>query len=183
MVEIIKSILERVTRYEWFTILLPGIFLVLIGNAFEMPMTEVPGGWRTFFIVVFWGYVSYATGETVVEWAVKKFCPFAPYTEYIEWSEVDKGNANMLVSNLNMFRSLIGMVLILVMVWAMETLLFLAEDITSCKKFGNKRLIALMIYLGVVFVWSYVKQIEFIKGRIKKFLADKSKCTSGHKAP
>lgn len=175
MTEIIKSIIERVTRYEWFTIFMPGIFFVLIGKSFGMPIIEVQGGWSLLFAAAFWGYVSYATGETIIEWVVKKFCPFAPYSEYIEWSAVDKGNASMLVSNLNMFRSLTGMVFILIMILLLESLVHFVEDCGWCKKCENMSMMALAIYLSVIFVWSYVKQIKFIKGRISKYIDDKTK--------
>ena len=177
MTEIIKSIIERVTRYEWFTIFMPGIFFVLIGKSCGMTLIEVSGGWGLLFAAAFWGYVFYATGETIIEWVVKKFCPFAPYPEYIEWSKADKVNASMLVCNLNMFRSLAGMVFILIMILLMEALLHFAEEYVWCKKCENKRMMALLIYLSVIFVWSYVKQIKFIKGRISKYIDDKTKAS------
>lgn len=179
MTEIIKSILERVTRYEWFAIFLPGVFCVLIGESFGMPKIQVSGGWSLLFAAAFWGYVSYATGETIIEWGVKKFCPFAPYSEYIEWSAADKGNASMLVSNLNMFRSLTGMVFILIMILLMESLSHFVEDYGWWKKCANKRIMALAIYLSVIFVWSYVKQIKFIKGRIAKYIGDNKTKAAG----
>ena len=182
MSEILKSIIERVTRYEWFTIFLPGVFLVLIKETFGISIIEVSGGWNLLLVAFCWGYVSYATGETIVEWAVKKFCPFAPYPEYIEWSATDKGSANMLVSNLNMFRSLTGMVLILFVLWLMDLLSPLMKDICWLQKLENKRLLVFVTCLGVIFVWSYIKQIRFIKGRIKKYSDDKAKKACSVKA-
>lgn len=67
MTEIIKSIIERVTRYEWFTIFMPGIFFVLIGKSFEMSIIEVKGGWSLLFAAALWGYVSYATEKADIQ--------------------------------------------------------------------------------------------------------------------
>ena len=172
MTEIIKPLIERITRYEWFTIFLPGIFLLLIGKAFGMLAFVEAEGWSFLFAAIFWGYVSYATGETIVEWVVKKFCPFAPYPEYVEWSKSDKENASMLVGNLNMFRSLTGMAVLLFVICLVEQVPPFMNDIRWWKNLENKRLIALVIYLCVIFVWAYVKQIKYIKERIKKHLDD-----------
>ena len=86
MNEILGKLLSRLSKYDWFTTLLPGMFLLAlirrVGiNASAESIIEELG------LVFFLGVVSSRVGATCVE-QIARWCKlFEPYEDYVDWFE------------------------------------------------------------------------------------------------
>lgn len=165
MNEILGKLLSRLSKYDWFTTLLPGMFLLAlirrVGiNASAESIIEELG------LVFFLGVVSSRVGATCVE-QIARWCKlFEPYEDYVDWSNANKENADMLVRNANWFRSLCGMVI----VWG--GLVMVKSFYFTWLTRGVKLFIAILVLL-ILFGDAYRRQLSFTTKRIRKFKLDK----------
>lgn len=165
MNEILGKLLSRLSKYDWFTTLLPGMFLLAlirrVGiNASAESIIEELG------LVFFLGVVSSRVGATCVE-QIARWCKlFEPYEDYVDWSNANKENADMLVRNANWFRSLCGMVI----VWG--GLVMVKSFHFTWLTRGVKLFIAILVLL-ILFGDAYRRQLSFTTKRIRKFKLDK----------
>ena len=166
MNEVLGKLLSRLSKYDWFTTLLPGLFLVAlmrrvgINVATESMVEE-------FGLIFFLGIVSSRVGATCVE-QVARWCKlFEPYEDYVDWSNANKEKSDMLIRKSNWFRSLCGMVL----VWG-GLILVKYMDFPWLTR-GVKLFISIFLLL-ILFGDAYRRQLSFTTERIKKFKKDKA---------
>ena len=165
MNEILGKLLSRMSKYDWFTTLLPGIFLLALMrrvgiNASTESIIE------EFGLVFFLGVVSSRVGATCVE-QVARWCKlFEPYEDYVDWSNANKENADMLVRNANWFRSLCGMVI----VWGG---LVMVKSFHFAWLTRRVKLFVAILVLLILFGDAYRRQLSFTTKRIRKFKKDK----------
>lgn len=182
MADTLKTILTRLSKYEWLNILLPGCFFELLGAKFGIELSAAHTTYSVVLSILFWGMLSSRIGATIIEWGVKKFKPFAPYGQFIEWEKSDSDKAELMVANLNMFRSLSGMALLLTTSILAKISLDWLNGLTWMRNNGLRInagiLIALCLF--VLFIWSYVRQIQFIKDRVTKATQSSTKDAVQH---
>ena len=165
MNEILGKLLSRLSKYDWFTTLLPGMFLLALMrrvgiNASAESIIEELG------LVFFLGVVSSRVGATCVE-QIARWCKlFEPYEDYVDWSNANKENADMLVRNANWFRSLCGMVI----VWGG---LVMVESFHFTWLTRGVKLFIVILVLLILFGDAYRRQLSFTTKRIRKFKLDK----------
>ena len=166
MNEVLGKLLSRLSKYDWFTTLLPGLFLfallprIGINAASESIVEE-------FGLVFFLGVVSSRVGATCIEQVARWFKLLEPYEDYVDWSNADKEKADMLVRNANWFRSLCGMMLVFIGSFALQQAHFswLTPKVKIC-------VVALVIL--ALFLDAYRRQLDFTTRRIRKFKQDKA---------
>ena len=166
MNEVLGKLLSRLSKYDWFTTLFPGLFLfallpkIGINIASESIVEE-------FGLVFFLGVVSSRVGATCVEQVARWFKLLESYEDYVDWSNADKEKADMLVRNANWFRSLCGMMLVFIGSFALQQAHFswLTPKVKIC-------VVALVIL--ALFLDAYRRQLDFTTRRIRKFKHDKA---------
>ena len=165
MKDLLVELLSKFTRYDWFTTLLPGICCLAIGRRLGLFETVPKSYIETFGFIFFLGLVSSRIGASVIEpiSKFKKFNLWGPYADYLNFRLKDEKGADMLVTNANWFRSLTGMVLLLICITATGFM---------CDYFGlepSARQWCLLVALMALFADSYRRQLRFIRGRIEYY--------------
>ena len=156
-----NAILKKISSYNLFNYLLPGVLFVVIVSritSYDLLVDDIVLG---AFVYYFLGLVTSRIGSLVVEPAFKwfKFVEFAPYESFIR-AEKEDGKIAVLSEANNMYRtfiSLFGMIL-LACVW--ESLTQSVAWIQSAEAY---LITVVMIFL---FALSYRKQTSYITNRI-----------------
>jgi len=169
MTELMKELFGKFTRYDWFTTLLPGLFFVSLAEKFGAMNMEANSLLEKCGLIFFCGLVSSRIGASVVEpvFKIKRFKLWGEYGDYMSFREKDPKGADMLVTNSNWFRSLIGMVLLLGVSYFFNCFC-LKFDIASVWK-----RCAILVCLLFLFGDSYRRQLVFIQGRIRHYRENK----------
>lgn len=167
MSELIEKLFSRLSKYDWFTTLVPGIFLHALLRRMGINMAT-SSMLEEFGLMFFLGVVSSRVGATVVEQLARWCKLFEDYEDYIEWSSTEKEESKMLVRNANWFRSLCGMMIVLA---AMIGLKLIPESLFP----HNAKEILAIICLLLLFADSYRRQLSFTTQRIRKFKKDNYK--------
>lgn len=163
----IDSILQRISSYNIFNYLLPGIvyvaFLEVI-SSYSLYQENIVIG---LFLYYFLGMVISRIGSLIIEPLLKKLriIKFAPYSNYVKASKQDK-KIELLSEVNNTYRTIISLFLILLM-----TLLF--EHIFQFFSISDRG-ISIIIIVGILilFILSYRKQTIYITERIDSNLND-----------
>jgi hypothetical protein len=157
-----KELLDKISSYNLFNYLFPGIlFVVILGKFTHYPLVQenlVLG----VFVYYFVGLVITRVGSLVVEPLLKrlKFIVFANYGEFVKASKAD-AKIEVLSEENNMYRTLIAMLISLVAVRVYEAvaLRFHIGDRTG--------ITILTLALLFMFLFAYRKQTAYITKRIK----------------
>jgi hypothetical protein len=153
-----KEILDKISSYDFFNHLLPGIlFVALIGEFTDYSFTQenlVVG----LFVYYFIGLIISRFGSLVIEPILKKisFLKFSGYKDFISASKKDSKIETLSEIN-NMYRALTAMFLLFGLVKVYEL-------ISIPRVFD---LYILIVLLFTLFLFSYKKQTEYITKRIK----------------
>lgn len=174
MSEIIKNVILKFERYEWMNIIIPGIFFVALCRLAHICTARLEGVSSALVAVLVSGMISSRIGAVVVESIVKRFEPFANYPDYVDWESSSPEKAASLTTNLNMFRSLTGMSVLLTSIILTRMLLFrLAIQMNLPHPTPAFQILALSIGLIILFGYSYKRQIKFIRSRVLNFKSKK----------
>ena len=157
-----KELLEKISSYNIFNYLFPGVLFAVIGSEISnysfIQQNIVIGSFVYYFI----GLVISRIGSLIIEPILKKtnFVKFADYKDYVLASQKDSKIEVLSEAN-NMFRTLISVFLSL-------ALLFLYSIIELKFPILKKwNIILSIIALLILFLFSYRKQINYITYRIK----------------
>jgi signal transduction histidine kinase len=158
-----KEIVEKVSSYNLFNNLLPGVLFVYVvsnNTSFNLLIDNVL---IAAFLYYFVGLVISRLGSLVIEPLLKKakFIRFAGYKDFLSASEKD--NKIELLSEVNnMFRTFVSLfVLILLATIYDKVAVYLCIPIENT-------IITLIIALFVLFLFSYRKQTTFIRKRVER---------------
>ncbi len=157
-----KEILEKISSYNLFNNLLPGILYVILISEYSnisLVQDDILVG---FFLYYFIGLVISRIGSLVVEPVLKKLqiLKFAKYSDFLSASTKDLKIETLLESN-NMYRTIIALLLTL-----MVSKLYLnISEIYEWNK--NIDLYVINTSLLVVFILAYRKQTWYIKKRVE----------------
>ena len=156
-----KELLEKISSYNLFNYLLPGIIFIVISNKlthYDFIQDDIVIG---LFLYYFIGLVISRFGSLVIEPILKhfSFIQFADYKDFITASKKDE-KIELLSEANNTYRTLSALFILLL-------LLKVYEEI-ECKFPVLKELgvIVLIVLMLVTFLFAYRKQTKYITKRI-----------------
>lgn len=157
-----ETFLTKISSYNLFNYLFPGILFVVIANEFTaypfLQANLVVG----VFIYYFIGLAVSRFGSLVIEPILKKihFLKFADYKKFVSSSKKDDGLKVLSEAN-NMYRTLSSLFVLLLLLKLYE---FIESIFPILKHWNNYILIVLLL---VLFLLSYRKQTNYITKRMK----------------
>jgi hypothetical protein len=159
----VNELVEKLSSYNIFNYLLPGILFAGIGEvstSFSLIHDDVL---VTLFFCYFYGLVISRLGSLILEPILKRvrFLSYAPYEDYLLAVKADKKIEVMSESN-NQYRTFCALFLSLMLLNGYETI----DDRIPLS--GNSKLLLVFLFLFVVFLWSYRKQTNYILMRVLK---------------
>ncbi len=160
-----KELLDKISSYNLFNYLLPGILFVAILNTFttySFPLDNLVVGAFEFYFI---GLVVSRFGSLFIEPVLKKvsFLKFANYSDFVSASQKDS-KIEILSEVNNMYRTLSSLLILLILLKLFEWIEF---KLPVLKEWNLHILIA---FLLVLFLCSYRKQTEYITKRIKAII-------------
>lgn len=164
----IENFIEKISSYNIFNNLFPGVIYVYIISGITNFNLAKENIILAIFIYYFIGMIISRFGSIVIEKICKKLriVKFAPYNEYLK--AIEKNNKIEIFSEINnMYRTFISLFILVF-------LTKLYEQIAIYYKIGEKyTVIVVLLLLFVLFVFSYIKQTEYITKNINKEIAKK----------
>jgi len=156
-----KELLDKLTSYNLFNYLLPGIiFVALVSKLthYSFIQQDIIIG---LFFYYFIGLVISRFGSLVVEPFLKQisFVHFANYKDFVSAAKSDE-KIELLTEANNTYRTLCSMLVLLIVMKAVEVL----EIKCPVLKKGN--MVTAIILLLALFLFSYRKQTKYILSRI-----------------
>lgn len=157
-----KELLEKLSSYNIFNYLFPGILFSLIASKISELNLIQSDFMIGVFMYYFVGLIISRLGSLVIEPMLKKvnFLKFAKYEDFVNVAEKDR-KLEILSETNNMYRTIIAMFLLLILV---KIYFLIASKWTLLNDYWNWLLIGLLL---IMFVFSYRKQTNYITKRIK----------------
>ena len=157
-----KELLEKISSYNLFNYLLPGVLFAVIANKFTQYCIPFENLIADVFVWYFAGLIISRFGSLIIEPLLKKitFLKFADYSEYVKASKKDETIAVLSEVN-NMYRTLTSMLVLLLILKFYE---FLESKISWLHEWSP---FILTVLLLAMFLFSYRKQTGYITKRIK----------------
>lgn len=156
-----KELLDKLSSYNIFNYLLPGILFVGLGekiSSFSLVQNNLLIG---LFLYYFIGLIISRLGSLTLEPLFRKFVKFAPYEDFVKASKLDP-KIEIFSEQNNMYRSLcmLSVALILVKIY---------DLVWGSRSLDNVAIIFIfLIGLSVLFLFSYKKQTEkYVVKRVK----------------
>lgn len=177
MDEIIKTFSEKISSYNIFNNLFPGIIFTFALNNTTRFNIGTDSLFENIFIYYFIGMVISRVGSIIVEKLLKKikiknkktkekeaFLCFADYDDYVNASE-KQADIKMLSETNNTYRTLIALFFLLAIVKIYDMFIhnYLIQYVSK-----NAICVVLFVLLSILFVYSYRKQTAYISKRVKK---------------
>ncbi len=156
-----KDLLEKITSYNLFNYLLPGVLFVTILDKFTIYSFTQENLVIGAFVYYFVGLVISRFGSLVIDPFLKRisFLKFAAYEDFVSVSKQDP-KVEIFSEINNMYRTFCAMFVLLVLAKLYE---WIEYKIPFLMKWNFYFLIALLL---ITFLFSYKKQTEYIKRRI-----------------
>jgi hypothetical protein len=157
-----KELLDKISSYNLFNYLLPGILFVAILEKFTSYSIKQDNLVVGVFVYYFIGLVVSRVGSLIIEPFLKwtGFVKFAEYSDYVAAVKLDP-KIDMFSESNNMFRTFIALFFVLLLVKSYGQVLRAAPFLIDREPF------LLVLLLLVMFVCAYKKQTAFIVKRIK----------------
>jgi hypothetical protein len=158
-----KDILDKISSYNLFNYLLPGILFVCISKYFTNFNFIQENDFIGVFLYYFIGMVISRFGSLCIEPLLKRisFVKFADYGDYITAAKKDE-KVDILSEVNNTYRTLTSMFVILLLL-KIYTFFQIIWNIPVSVTY----IIAVLVLL-IMFLFSYRKQTNYITKRIKK---------------
>lgn len=159
-----KEFLDKLTSYNIFINLLPGIiFVVILQNYFfiKIPQQDIL---INLFIYYFVGLVINRIGSLIIEPLLIKFnfIKYAPYKDYLSASRKDDKIETFLEVN-NTFRTLLSLLLVVILI---KPYLYIVQKIGLTIE---ANLLLILVSIMILFLFSYKKQTRYIFRRIMDY--------------
>lgn len=179
MEELVKGVLDKISSYNIFNNLFPGIVFCYVVDQ-TTRFTLIREGWENLIIYYFVGIVISRIGSLVVEKWLKTlkirnretkmkeaYLKFAPYEQYLEASKNDPLIATLNETN-NVYRTIISAFALIIVVKIYDWLFYdYVEQLGATAK--NLLCIASMFFIIFIFIHSYKKQTEYIRKRVETY--------------
>lgn len=155
-----KDLLEKLSSYNIFNYLLPGIVFVLLADAltsFDLKQQDIILG---VFLYYFIGLIISRLGSIAIEPFLKwtRFVKFAPYSDFVSASKDDKTLEILSEAN-NMYRTFCSLFVSLIFLKIYERL---SISYPVMGRWADEFLVVSML---VLFCLSYRKQTQYITKR------------------
>ncbi len=157
-----KDLLDKLSSYNLFNYLFPGIVFVVLANTtthYSFVQQDIVLG---IFLYYFIGLVISRFGSLVIEPLLKRFSfvKFADYNRFVAASKKDE-KVELFSEINNTYRTLCSCFCLLI-------LLKIFESIENRFHLSNEWMtFFLIVFLLIMFLFSYKKQAEYITKRIK----------------
>jgi len=157
-----KDILDKITSYNLFNYLLPGVLFVAILDRFTLYSLVQENLVIGAFVYYFVGLVISRFGSLVVEPILRwtSFLKFVSYSDFISASKFDQKIESLSETN-NMYRTFVAMLVLLLVLKAYE---LLALRLAFLNEYGLHILLTVLL---ITFLLSYRKQTSYIRKRIE----------------
>jgi hypothetical protein len=157
-----KEIYDKLSSYNIFNYLFPGILLVLLSKVFVGYNFILDNDFLGAFLYYFIGMIISRVGSIIIEPLLKKvsFLKFEPYRDFVEASKKDT-KIELLSEVNNTYRTLISMFVLLLLLKAY----FLLDN--RFHFYDGVAYFIILILLLLMFLFSYRKQTNYISKRIK----------------
>ena len=157
-----KEIIEKLSSYNIFNYLLPGIVFSILTSKFTSTNLIFDNLVIGVFLYYFIGLVISRVGSVIIKPLLKwiKFLKFADYKDFVSVSKTDNKLEILSEAN-NMYRTFVSMFSILFLIIGFQRL---SEFFII---FKNRQDLILLAVLFVLFLFSYRKQTNYITKRIK----------------
>ncbi len=178
MDEMIKTFSEKISSYNIFNNLFPGIIFTFVINRTTRFNIGTDSLFENVFIHYFIGMVISRVGSIFIEKLLKKikiknketrkkelFLNFANYDDFVNASEKQEDIKTLSETN-NTYRTLIALFFLLAIVKIYDMFIH-----TLLIQFVSKNVICVILFilLSILFVYSYRKQTSYISKRVEKF--------------
>ena len=156
-----KELLEKISSYNIFNYLLPGVLFALITNNFTKYTIPIDNIIIGAFVCYFIGLVVSRFGSLIIEPTLKKigFLKFADYSDFVSASKKDS-KIELFSEVNNMYRTLSSL---LVLTFLLKFYEFLEVKINGLSEWSPYILLTLLL---LMFLLSYRKQTGYITKRI-----------------
>ena len=174
MADLVTNILGKLSSYNFFNNLYPGVlFVFLLRNIYGIELE-----WRNWIeaisVCYFIGMIMSRLGSIVIEPVLKNFSviEYISYSDYIKASNINTP-INILSETNNTYRTLLAMsfFLLLIKIGIMVNVLCLSHGITVFQDYKEWEL---LIFLVILFGYSYRKQTIYIYKRVNEVLRQNS---------
>jgi hypothetical protein len=157
-----KEIIEKLSSYNLFNYLLPGILFAIISSELNLFYFLRENIFEEVFLCYFLGLIISRVGSLLIEPILKKiaFIKFSGYNEFISASKKDT-KLEILSEENNTYRTLSSMAFLLIIFKLFNQIKI---SINLSNDIQNYTLIILLLFL---FLFSYRKQTNFINKRIE----------------
>lgn len=157
-----KDLLEKLSSYNIFNYLLPGIVFVLLADALTsyhfVQQDIILGVFLYYFIGLIISRLGSIAIEPILKWA--KFVNFSPYSDFVLASKEDK-SLELLSEVNNMYRTFCSLFASLIFLKLYEHLSF---TVPILGQWASELIVVGMLTL---FCFSYRKQTKYITKRIE----------------
>jgi hypothetical protein len=159
---IMKDILDKLSSYNIFNNLFPGIIFVSLAKVFlrhSFVQEDVIVG---LFLYYFIGMVISRLGSFIIEPILKRtsFVRFAEYKDFVSASQKD-AKLEVLSEVNNTYRTLCALFVTLIVIRGYEAIEDLVPVIKTATPF------VAILFLLLLFLWSYRKQTSYITKRVQ----------------
>lgn len=170
MEEILKQIVEKISSYNIFNNLYPGILFIYLLK-FLFGINILSDNWfENLILFYFVGMVLSRIGSIIIEPIMKKIklIQYAPYSDYVKASSIEPLVDTLSEVN-NTYRTLLSTFICAFMYKVCITIneICLKNEVTFLQE--NKDWI-LLILLIILFSFSYVKQTSYVRKRVESVL-------------
>ena len=174
MEEIIKSIFDKISSYNIFNNLFPGVIFCSVSTKVTRFNFATDNIFEQFFVWYFIGMIISRIGSIFVEGTLKKirfknksYLVFADYKQYIAASEAKHFIATLSETN-NTYRTIIALLFCLGSVYFYDAFWF--DWIAGKCAIGNKLVIVFVgSFLIHLFIKSYKKQTDYVRKQVEKY--------------
>ncbi len=181
---IIKNLVDKISSYDIFNNLFPGIIFCIVVERTTRITFYTGEIWESLFFYYFVGMILSRIGSIYVEKFLRsikvynkethkkeEFLKFAPYSDYIEASEANPFITILNETN-NTYRTIVAMLITIIGVKLYDWLLY---DLINTAQIAVRNFLFLLICLLLImlFIHSYKKQTNYIRSRVKKYVKSK----------
>lgn len=157
-----SALLEKISSYNIFNYLLPGIIFVVLTEAFTSFSFVQEDILLGIFLYYFIGLVISRIGSLIIEPVLKfvEFVKLADYLDFVNASATDE-KLYLLAESNNMYRTFCSLIFLLIILKIFENI------VAAYPIVGNWNNELLLIGLVILFCFSYKKQTKYITKRIE----------------
>lgn len=184
MEDITKTIIEKISSYNLFNNLLPGIVFCYVVERTTQIVIKGDSFFENLFIYYFIGVLVGRISSLFVEPVLMKmkvkdkqsnvketYIKFAPYKDYVEASESNPF-IKVLNESCNMYRCFISVFLLAACCKIYDS--YISVWLCNLWSVSNDiKAIVMFLVIALLFAMSYKKQVDYIRDRVEKYTKTK----------